>query len=242
MPGSIAENIMVIEKRIEAACRKCGRKPEEVKLLMATKTVEPERILEAFKSGNVLIGENKVQELTEKYEALSAVKHESHFIGHLQSNKIKNVIRCVQCIQSVDRFELAEKIEKHLAAEGKKIDILIQVNTSAEESKFGCAPEEAACLAEKAASLPHLSVKGLMTIGLFSSDADKVRACFKVLQKTREEIERKKIPGISMEIMSMGMSGDLEIAIEEGSTMIRVGTAIFGERIYPDSFYWNENK
>lgn len=242
MPGSIAENIALIQKRIESACKKCGRNPEEVKLLMATKTVEPERILEAFKTGNILIGENKAQELTDKYQALSVVKHESHFIGHLQSNKIKDVIRCADCIQSVDRFELAEKIEKRLAAENKKIDVLIQVNTSAEESKFGCTPDEAACLTEKVASLPHLSVKGLMTIGLFSAEQDKVRACFKILQEVRRNIIQKQIPGVSMETVSMGMSGDLEIAIEEGSTMIRVGTAIFGQRIYPDSFYWNENK
>ena len=241
MENDIKANLELVRSRIEKACKACGRKPEEVRLLMATKTVEPDRILQAMHCGELLIGENKVQELTAKYEALAGVKHETHFIGHLQTNKIKEVVKYADCIESVDRLDLAEKLSRRLQTENKTIDILIQVNTSAEESKFGCKPEEAAALTEKIARLPALSIKGLMTIGIFSDDMDKVRLCFKLLQKIRQEIKAKNLPGVSMDVMSMGMTGDLEVAIEEGSTLVRVGTAIFGKRNYPDSYYWNEN-
>lgn len=241
MKDDIKINLEEVHRRMEEACKACGRDPKEVRLLMATKTVTPERILKAFEYGELLIGENKVQELCEKYEPLSSVKHETHFIGHLQTNKIKDVIKYADCIESVDRLDLAEKLSKRLESEGKTMDILIQVNTSQEESKFGCKPEEAFALTEKIAKLPCLKIKGLMTIGLFSDDMDKVRLCFKLLQKIRKEITEKNIPNVSMEVVSMGMTGDLEVAIEEGSTLIRVGTAIFGKRNYPDSYYWNEN-
>lgn len=241
MEDDIKANLALVRSRIERACKACGRKPEEVRLLMATKTVEPDRILQAMHCGELLIGENKVQELTAKHEALAGVKHETHFIGHLQTNKIKEVVKYADCIESVDRLDLAEKLSRRLQTENKTIDILIQVNTSAEESKFGCKPEEAAALTEKIARLPALSIKGLMTIGIFSDDMDKVRLCFKLLQKIRQEIKAKNLPGVSMDVMSMGMTGDLEVAIEEGSTLVRVGTAIFGKRNYPDSYYWNEN-
>ena len=241
MENDIKANLELVRSRMEKVCKACGRKPEEVRLLMATKTVEPDRILQAMHCGELLIGENKVQELTAKYEALAGVKHETHFIGHLQTNKIKEVVKYADCIESVDRLDLAEKLSRRLQTENKTIDILIQVNTSAEESKFGCKPEEAAALTEKIARLPALSIKGLMTIGIFSDDMDKVRLCFKLLQKIRQEIKAKNLPGVSMDVMSMGMTGDLEVAIEEGSTLVRVGTAIFGKRNYPDSYYWNEN-
>ncbi len=241
MLSEIKMNLDAVHKRIDTACAACGRNPKDIRLLMATKTVEPERILQAMSYGELLIGENKVQELTEKFSALSSIKHETHFIGHLQTNKIKEVIKYADCIESVDRLELAEKLNKRLETENRSIDILIQVNTSAEESKFGCKPEEALYLIEKIALLPKLNIKGLMTIGIFSEDMFKVRECFKLLQKIRKEIAAKKIPGVSMDVMSMGMTGDLEIAIEEGSSLIRIGTAIFGKRIYPDSYYWNEN-
>ena len=240
MENDIKANLELVRSRMEKACKACGRKPEEVRLLMATKTVEPDRILQAMHCGELLIGENKVQELTAKYEALAGVKHETHFIGHLQTNKIKEVVKYADCIESVDRLDLAEKLSRRLQTENKTIDILIQVNTSAEESKFGCKPEEAAALTEKIARLPALSIKGLMTIGIFSDDMDKVRLCFKLLQKIRQEIKAKNLPCVSMDVMSMGMTGDLEVAIEEGSTLVRVGTAIFGKRNYSESYYWND--
>lgn len=240
---NILQNIEVIKQRIAAACQRVGRKPEEVKLLLATKTVTPERIKIALKAGNTLIAENKIQELKEKYEALKEVPHTNHFIGHLQTNKIKEVLRYeVSCVESVDRIDLAQKLHNRLASEGKELDIFIQVNTSNEESKFGADPAEVLDLVKQVAQLPTLHIKGLMTIGLFSADTDKVRACFKLLKQLQQEIITLGLPNVDPQELSMGMSGDLETAIEEGATIVRVGTAVFGERIYPDSYYWNENK
>lgn len=240
--NSIIENLKLIDERIKVACQNANRPSTEVKLLLATKTVSPENIKIAIDAGYPLIAENKVQELKEKFEALKTIPHENHFIGHLQSNKIKDILRCnVTCIQSIDRLELAEKLHQRLLADNKKIDILIQVNTSSEESKFGIAPNKALDLVKAIAPLSTLNIKGLMTIGLFSAETEKVRACFKRLKQIQEEIKTLNIPNVTMNELSMGMSGDLETAIEEGATIVRVGTAIFGQRIYPDSYYWNEN-
>ena len=227
-------------KRIQTACKKAGRDPKEVQLLLATKTVEPERILQAFSCGCTLIGENKIQELRDKYEALSVVPHTAHFIGHLQSNKIKEVVQYAQCIQSIDNLDTAQKLEQRLAQEGRNLDVLVQVNTSAEKSKFGCVPEDADLLVKAIAALPHITIRGFMTIGLFSGEEEKVRACFRRLKQVQKRVAAMGLPNVSTDILSMGMSGDLEIAIEEGSTMLRVGTAVFGERHYPDSYYWND--
>lgn len=240
MDHIIQENIRHIMKRIQTACKKAGRDPKEVQLLLATKTVEPERILQAFSCGCTLIGENKVQELRDKYEALSVVPHTAHFIGHLQSNKIKEVVQYAQCIQSIDNLDTAQKLEQRLAQEGRNLDVLVQVNTSAEKSKFGCVPEDADLLVKAIAALPHITIRGFMTIGLFSGEEEKVRACFRRLKQVQKRVAAMGLPNVSTDILSMGMSGDLEIAIEEGSTMLRVGTAVFGERHYPDSYYWND--
>ena len=240
MENLIQENIRHITERIEAACKKAGRNPKEVQLLLATKTVEPDRILQAFACGCTLIGENKVQELRDKHEALSAVPHTAHFIGHLQSNKIKDVIQYAQCIQSIDNLDTAQKLEERLAHEGRCIDILVQVNTSSEESKFGCTPEDAEGLVKAIAVLPHINIRGFMTIGLFSAEKNKIRECFRCLKQVQKRVDQAALPNVHTEILSMGMSGDLETAIEEGSTMLRIGTAVFGERHYPDSHYWNE--
>ena len=240
MDHIIQENIRHIMKRIQTACKKAGRNPKEVQLLLATKTVEPERILQAFSCGCTLIGENKIQELRDKYEALSVVPHTAHFIGHLQSNKIKEVVQYAQCIQSIDNLDTAQKLEQRLAQEGCNLDVLVQVNTSAEKSKFGCVPEDADLLVKAIAALPHITIRGFMTIGLFSGEEEKVRACFRRLKQVQKRVAAMGLPNVSTDILSMGMSGDLEIAIEEGSTMLRIGTAVFGERQYPDSRYWNE--
>ncbi len=186
-----------------------------------------------------MIGENKVQELIEKIDILKAIPHQKHFIGHLQTNKIKEVIKYVDCIQSVDRIELAEKLQKRLEFENKSLDIFIQVNTSYEESKFGISPETALEFALQVKQFDRLNIKGLMTIGLFSANTQQVRKCFQLLKSIQDEMLQKDI---SVNELSMGMSSDLETAIEEGSTIIRVGTAIFGKRLYPDSYYWTENK
>ncbi len=237
----IVENILNIKNKITNACIKANRNPNEIRLLLATKTVSAENIKIAIESGVNLIGENKVQEVKEKFEALQTIPHEKHFIGHLQTNKIKDILKYgVTCVQSVDRLDLAEKLHQRLSIEQKQLDIFIQVNTSAEESKFGVTPEHTIELVKSVAKLDTLKIKGLMTIGLFSAEKEKVRLCFKLLKNLKQEIIAQNIPNIDIQELSMGMSGDLEIAIEEGATIVRVGTAIFGSRIYPDSYYWNE--
>jgi pyridoxal phosphate enzyme (YggS family) len=239
----ILHNLEVINNRIKTACNKAGRNPDEVKLLLATKTVSSEHIKIALKNGQTLIAENKVQELKEKYEDLKDIPHENHFIGHLQTNKVKDILKYdVTCVQSLDRLDLAEKLHRRLLAENKTVEVLIQVNTSNEESKFGIAPDKALELIRKVSRFSTLPIKGLMTIGLFSAETEKVRACFKTLKTLQQEIIRENIPNVEMKELSMGMSGDLETAIEEGATIVRVGTAVFGTRIYPDSYYWDEGK
>ena len=238
----IVVNILNIKYKITNACLKANRNPNEVRLLLATKTVSPENIKIAIASGETLIGENKIQELKEKFEDLQSISHDKHFIGHLQTNKIKDILKYgVTCVQSLDRIELAEKLHQRLSVEKKQLDVFIQVNTSAEESKFGVTPEQAIELIKSVAKFDTLKIKGLMTIGLFSAEKEKVRLCFKLLKNLKQEIIAQNIPNIDIQELSMGMSGDLETAIEEGATIVRVGTAIFGQRIYPDSYYWNEN-
>ncbi len=241
MPDTILHNLQIIHQRITNACTKSGRDPNEVRLLLATKTVPPERIKIALEAGEKLIGENKVQEIKEKFEELKNTRHETHFIGNLQSNKIKEVLKFgVDCIQSLDRLDLAEKLHQRLQFEKKTIDVFIQVNTSFEESKFGVAPKDSIELIRKVAELDTINIKGLMTIGLFSAEEEKVRKCFQLLKSVQQEAEQLQLPNVDVKELSMGMSHDLEVAIEEGATIIRIGTAIFGERIYPDSYYWNE--
>ncbi|WP_164110449.1 MULTISPECIES: YggS family pyridoxal phosphate-dependent enzyme [Sphingobacterium] len=241
--SNIVSNLNIILKRIERACLDSMRDPAEVKLLLATKTVPSERIKEALQEGQTLIAENKVQEIKEKYEDLRSIPHTSHFIGHLQSNKIKDILKYdISCIQSLDRLEIAEKLQQRLAYEDRKIDVLIQINTSGEQSKFGIHPDEAIELVKSVSEFDNIKIKGLMTIGLFSAEAEKVRPCFRLLKQIQQEIIAEQIHNVNMHELSMGMSGDLETAIEEGSTIVRVGTAIFGPRIYANSYYWNESR
>lgn len=238
----ILQNLQHTLQRIDNACRATNRNPSEVRLLLATKTVSAERIKIALEAGQILIAENKVQEIKEKYDELKNTPHESHFIGHLQTNKIKEILRYdIHCIETVDRLSLAEKLHHRLSFENKKMDVFIQVNTSGEESKFGVDPKDAVDLVKAVAQFDRIHIKGLMTIGLFSAETEKVRNCFRLLRQLRDEIKALNIPGVAMEELSMGMSGDLETAIEEGATIVRVGTAVFGKRIYPDSYYWNES-
>ncbi|PWG81456.1 YggS family pyridoxal phosphate-dependent enzyme [Pararcticibacter amylolyticus] len=243
MEDPIINNLNNIQRRIKEACARSKRPPEDVRLLLATKTVPAERIKIALQSGCTLIGENKVQEVREKFASLKDIPHQNHFIGHLQSNKIKELLRYdISCIHSLDRLDIAGKLNQRLLQESKTMEVLIQVNTSGEESKFGVFPEDAVKLAQQLSELKALRVRGLMTIGLFSADQEKVRQCFRLLQFVRQEIMNQHITGVEMKELSMGMSGDLETAIEEGATIVRIGTDIFGKRIYPDSYYWSENK
>lgn len=235
---NITKNIDHILNRIETACKISGRNSNDVKLLMATKTVSAENIKLALEYGQTLIGENKIQEIKEKYDDLKSVAHQKHFIGHLQTNKVKELIRYdVGCIESLDRIKLAEKLQNRLEYEDRTMDAFLQFNTSYEPSKFGMAPENAIKFAKEVQQFDRINIKGLMTIGLFSAEKEQVRKCFKLLKNIQQQLLDLDLP---VHELSMGMSGDLETAIEEGSTIIRIGTAIFGKRKYPDSYYWNE--
>lgn len=236
----VEENLHTIHQRIQKACKAAGRSPEEVHLLLATKTVAPASIRYALEADEHLVGENRVQELKDKYDDLLDYHPEFHFIGHLQTNKVNTILKYATCIQSVDRMDLVEKLHRRLEKLNTSLDILVQVNTSREKSKFGIIPELAIPFIIKVSRYKLLRVRGLMTIGNFSRDPERVRPCFRMLNNLSQEAKLLKIPEVEMDILSMGMSHDLETAIEEGSTMIRVGTDIFGERDKPDSYYWNE--
>lgn len=241
MNPTILENLKTIERRMKLACEKAGRNTDDVKLLLATKTVSTDNIQSVIDKGYTLLGENKIQEAMDKYELLNDQPLKWHFIGHLQTNKVKFVTQFVDVVQSIDRLKLAQKLQNRLVYDGREsMDVFIQVNTSFEESKFGIAPDKALELIQKVAELPNLKIKGLMTIGLLSSKDEKVRECFKLLKEIQLKAQALNLPNASFNELSMGMSNDLELAIEEGSTIIRVGTAIFGEREFPDSYYWNE--
>lgn len=167
---------------------------------------------------------------------------EWHFIGHLQTNKVKDVLKYVTLIHSVDRLKLGQALHNQLLKENKTLDILVQINTSYEESKFGASPETAVELVEQLSQFETLNVKGLMTIGKkLNATNEETRHCFRLLNQIRTQIKEKNIPRVEMDILSMGMSGDFQVAIEEGATMIRVGTSVFGQRYLPDEYYWNEN-
>lgn len=242
MQDSALHHLSVIKSRMANACQASGRPPGTVRLLLATKTVPAARIRNVLSAGELLIGENKVQEIRDKFVELQSVPHETHFIGHLQTNKIRDVLKYnVSCIQSVDRPDLAGKLHQRLVFENKKMDVFIQVNTSFEDSKFGVSPDKAIALARDISRFDTLQIKGLMTIGVFSTVENKVRNCYKLLKSIQADIRSENIPGVDVSELSMGMSNDLEIAIEEGATIVRIGTAIFGERIYPDRYYWNES-
>ncbi|OQY98507.1 MAG: YggS family pyridoxal phosphate enzyme [Candidatus Brocadia sp. UTAMX2] len=239
---SIKENLEQVRQNIANTARKAGKRPEDITLVMATKTVEPERIRQAIRAGGNIIGENKVQEALKKYEVLKDEDAEWHFIGHLQTNKVKDVLKFADMIHSVDRLSLVEKLDQRLQQEGRSLDILIQVNTSHEESKYGVAPEDAVSLVKQTAKYDTLRVLGLMTIGLFTKDEIKIRQCFKVLKGIHDTLINEAINRVQMKYLSMGMSGDYQIAIEEGANMVRIGTAIFGARNTPDAYYWPSEK
>ena len=240
MKESIRKNLALIQERINKACLESRRQPSEVKLLLATKTVSVENIQLAIDQGYTLLGENKVMEAQEKYEILENQNCQWHIIGHLQTNKIKYALKFADVIQSIDRLKLANKLQSRCEYDNRDIDIFIQVNTSYEESKFGIPPEKSIEFIKQVSEFPRLHIKGLMTIGLLSSKDEKVRDCFKLLKEIQQKAQNLNLPNATFDELSMGMSNDLELAIEEGSTMIRVGTAIFGKRPFPDSYYWNE--
>lgn len=224
----IAAAIAEIRRRIDAACRAAGRAPEEVRLLLASKTQPPARILEALEAGAVLFGENRVQELVEKGRALEGKPIEWHLIGHLQSNKIRRALDFAQVIQSVDRPSLVDALVRELEKRDARLRVYLQVNTSGEATKSGVRPEEAEALARHILASGRLELEGLMTIALHTEDPEGARPCFRLLRELRDELRGRGIGPLHE--LSMGMSGDLEVAIEEGATLIRVGTAAFGVR------------
>jgi pyridoxal phosphate enzyme (YggS family) len=226
---SIADNLKSVRDRAASAATRAGRDPSSVKLVVVTKTVDGERIREAVAAGATILGENRVQEAKEKIEKLGPITS-WHLIGHLQANKAKYAVRLFDLIHSVDSLGLAQEIDKQAAKAGKIQHILIEVSIAGEAAKAGVAIERTAELARDASKLKHISVQGLMTIPPFLDDPEQVRPYFTKLRELWAGIASENIPGMAMKELSMGMSGDFEVAIEEGATMVRVGTAIFGAR------------
>lgn len=224
------EQIKTIRERIRSAALEAGRRPETVRLVAVSKTVPADRVREAVQAGITLLGENYIQEAREKIDALQDMDVSWHFIGHLQSNKAKYAVRLFDMIHSVDSLKLARELDKQAAKNAKVQDILIQVNTGKEASKSGVYEEEAQALVRQAGRMEHLSVKGLMTLPPYFNAPDKVRPYFRALRELRDRIQAEALPGVSMDELSMGMTGDFEAAIQEGATLVRIGTAIFGER------------
>ncbi|HMU26852.1 MAG TPA: YggS family pyridoxal phosphate-dependent enzyme [Solirubrobacterales bacterium] len=222
-------NVARVRERMAAACERAGREPDSVRLLLATKTVEPARIRVAIEAGETLVAENRVQEVRPKFEALEDLRYERHFIGHLQSNKINALVPYISCLETLDRLSLARKLENRLAREGETLEVLIQVNTSGEPTKAGLDPDEVEPFIRTIAGLDALKVRGLMTIGL-NAEPEVARPSLASLREIAGRIREENIEGVAMEELSMGMTGDLEVAIEEGSTIVRVGSAIFGSR------------
>ena len=231
MAGRLAQ----IQQRITQACERAGRHPDSVTLLPVSKTFGVESIREGMALGLTRYGENKTQEMRQKAAALAGQGLQWVLIGHLQTNKAKDAARDATEVQSLDRPDLAEALHRRLQNEGRTLDVLVQVKTSSEPSKYGMAPEDVpAFLRQIAQDFPTLRVRGLMTLAVNSPDPAEVRSCFRALRELRDQLVQEPIAGISLDRLSMGMSGDFELAIEEGSTEVRIGTAIFGARTYPD--------
>lgn len=226
----IKENIADVRKQIQQTCGKIGKKTDEIQLIAVTKTVDATKINEAIKEGIDHIGENKVQEIREKYVSLPNVNY--HMIGHLQTNKVKYIIDKVKLIHSVDRISLAEEINKRAKKHNIIMDTLVQVNVAKEDTKFGLECEEVYDFLDRIQSLENIRVKGLMTIAPYEENVEAVREYFKELKEMFEEIKNKNFSDTEMKYLSMGMTNDFRVAIEEGSNMIRVGTGIFGRRNY----------
>ena len=228
MEMGIRENLERVRERIARSAQSVGRDPGEILLVAVSKTVEPGRILEAVEAGVTDLGENRVQEARAKIEQLGKVAR-WHLVGTLQRNKAKYAVRLFDMIQSVDSVPLVLELEKRAAKEGRTVPVLIEVKTSPEETKHGVAPEEVDELVDRILEAEHLVFKGLMTIAPFVEDPELARPSFCLLRNIKERLENR---GVLVEHLSMGMSGDFEVAIQEGATMVRIGTAIFGSRNY----------
>lgn len=231
-----AHNLADVRASIAAAAERSGRDAADIRLLSVSKTVPEERLLMAIQAGAVDLGENKVQEAKRKAENLADQDLRWSVIGHLQTNKAKDVVAFADEFQALDSIRLADALDRRLQAAGRSLDVFVQVNTSAEESKFGLEPDDALAFLEELQHHDSLRVQGLMTLALFTSDTDRVRGCFRILRDLRDRARERDLVGPGG--LSMGMSGDYQAAIEEGATVVRVGQAIFGARRTPDSEYW----
>lgn len=228
----IKSNLSEVHENMKKACEKAGRSEQDVELIAVSKTKPVSALMEAYESGCRIFGENKVQELVDKYEVMPKdIKW--HMIGHLQRNKVKYIVDKAALIHSVDSLKLAEEISKEAVKKQVQVSILIEVNVAGEDTKFGVKPEDAEMLVRKIAALPGISIKGLMTIAPYVDDPEENRQYFGQLKQLLVDINQKNIDNVSMNVLSMGMTGDYTVAIEEGATFIRVGTGIFGERKYP---------
>lgn len=224
-------NLKEVEANIRIACKNSGRAREEITLIAVSKTKPVDLLNEAYNAGIRDFGENKVQEMCEKYEVMEK-DIRWHMIGHLQTNKVKYLIGKTALIHSVDSYKLACEIEKQAAKHDCIMDILIEVNIAEEESKFGLAKDDVVELVKQISELPHIRIKGLMTVAPYVVDSEENRTFFRKIKQLSVDINNQNIDNVSMDILSMGMSGDYMVAIEEGATMVRVGTNIFGERNY----------
>jgi pyridoxal phosphate enzyme (YggS family) len=233
---SIAENLARVRERIDVAARRAQRRAEEVELMAVSKTFPAERIREAYDAGLQLFGENRVQEFASKADSLRDLHDaEWHLIGHLQTNKAAKAAELFAAIDSVDSVRLAQKLDVSAQQLGKKLEVLIEINVGGEAAKSGVAPEsgELEELLSAVPKLDHLEFRGLMTVPPFSEDPQRARPYFRKLRELRDQIAARRLPAVDMRTLSMGMSHDFEVAIEEGSTCVRVGTAIFGDRTKP---------
>ena len=224
---TIKNNLEIINKKIKKAALKVNKNPEEIKLVAVTKTATIEQIEEVINAGVKIIGENRVQDAKEKYQILTA-GIEWHLIGHLQTNKVKYAVEIFNCIHSVDSIKLAQEIDKRSKQFGKIMDVLVEVNVSGEESKYGIKPEEVKPFIKNISEFLRIKVRGLMTIAPIVKDKEEVRPYFRKLRELSKEIKSKNIENVKMDYLSMGMTKDFEIAIEEGANMVRIGRGIFG--------------
>ncbi|MBA3528110.1 MAG: YggS family pyridoxal phosphate-dependent enzyme [Propionibacteriaceae bacterium] len=237
--GRVAANLAAVRDRIEAACRRSGRRSEDIRLMAVSKTHGPEVVREASAAGVRLFGENKVQEAADKAELLADVAGlQWAFIGHLQTNKAKRVAEFAGEFHALDSLKVARVLDRRLAEAGRGMDVFIQVNSSDEESKFGLAPAEVGDFAAALRSFSSLRVRGLMTLAVFSTDQDAVRGCFERMRDLQTRLRNLDTAAGTYDELSMGMSGDFELAIEYGATTVRVGEAIFGARLRPAD-YWS---
>ncbi len=228
--ASIRENLETVRERIARAGQRVGRRPEEVLLVAVSKTVPLERIREAIETGVPALGENRVQEAEEKIQALGHTMVPWHLVGHLQTNKVKDALALFDLIESVDRLSLAEELDRRARAAGRRVDVLVQINVAGEVTKSGFAPDELRPALEALAGCQGLRVRGLMAIPPEPQEPEDSRPYFKTMRTLLETARGWRIPDLDLQALSMGMSADFEIAIEEGATIVRVGTAIFGPR------------